>query len=139
MESRFATMLYGLLGPDGSLTYCNAGHNPPLIIGKRGLRRLETGGMILGAFDSVRFEQETITLDPGDVLIAFRDGVTEALNRDGIEFGEQRLLSSISTWQAPAALLERVLASVRDFTMGTEQGDDVTVLVLRFTGAHTEV
>lgn len=134
VESRFATILYGLLGPDGSFTYCNAGHNPPLVIGRRGLRRLETGGMILGAFDSVRFEEETVMLDAGDVLIAFSDGVTEALNREGIEFGEERLVSSITTLQSPKALLERLLTSVRDFTRGTDPSDDVTVLVLRYTG-----
>jgi hypothetical protein len=126
VESRFATILYGHLAPDGSLTYCNAGHNPPLVIGKRGLRRLEAGGVILGAFDSVRFEQETVMLDPGDVLIAFSDGVTEALNREGVEFGEERLVSSITTLQSPKVLLERVLASVRDFTNGTDPSDDVT-------------
>jgi sigma-B regulation protein RsbU (phosphoserine phosphatase) len=83
IESRFATVVYGALSCDGRLTYCNAGHNPPLLIGKGGLRRLDRGGLIVGVFEQATFEEETVQLDPGDTLIVFSDGISEALNPDG--------------------------------------------------------
>jgi steroid delta-isomerase-like uncharacterized protein len=136
IESRFATLLYGVLC-DGRMTYSSAGHNPPLVVGRSGVRRLERGGLILGAFPDTQFEEETVPLDPGDVLVVFSDGITEALNRDGDEFGEARLLSSITANCDTAAqtLLERILADVKEFSVGVEQSDDLTALVLRYTGS----
>jgi integrase len=64
VDSRFATLFYGVLTPDGRLTSCNAGHNPPFVVGQRGVRRLETGGLIIGAFKEITFAEETVQLDP---------------------------------------------------------------------------
>src|SRR5712675_725405 len=86
IESRFLTTFYGILAPDGALTYCNAGHNPPLLVSSSGIRRLETGGIVLGLFETARFEEETVTLRPDDLIILFSDGVTEAMNPDNEEF-----------------------------------------------------
>ena len=137
VESRFATVLCAVLTCDGRLTYCNAGHNPPMIVGRRGVRRLEQGGVIIGAFPDATFDEETVQLDPDDVVVVFSDGVTEAMNVDGAEFGEQRLLSSITDNREcpPTALLERILVAVHEFSAGAEQSDDVTALVLRYTGS----
>src|SRR5918994_441565 len=66
IESRFVTLMYGALYADGRLTYCNAGHNPPLVIGSQGFRRLERGGPIVGLFEGAVYEQETVRLAPGD-------------------------------------------------------------------------
>ena len=139
LESRFATMLYGVLQPDGCLTYSNAGHNPPFLLGRCGVRRLESGGLILGAFKDTTFEQETLRLDPGDVLVAFSDGVTEALNADGEEFGEERLIACVTANKdaPPSVVLECILDRVRRFAGGSEQNDDLTALVLRFAGEQT--
>src|SRR5215831_15556338 len=93
IESRFVTLMYGTLEPDGRLTYCNAGHNPPLVIGKAGVRRLEVGGPIVGLFEGATFEEETVALEPGDWLIVFSDGVSEALSADGEEYGEARIIA----------------------------------------------
>ena len=79
IESRFVTLMYGSLAANGNLLYCNAGHNPPLVVGKNGFRRLECGGPIVGLFESANYEEETVTLAPGDWLIVFSDGVSEAL------------------------------------------------------------
>jgi steroid delta-isomerase-like uncharacterized protein len=135
IESRFATLIYGLLSCDGHLTYCNAGHNPPLLLGRQRLRRLERGGLVVGVFKEAIFSDETLELDPGDTLVVFSDGVTEALNATGAEFGEERLLSCVQEMHElkPAALLKSVLDIVHEFTAGTAQNDDVTVLVLRYT------
>jgi phosphoserine phosphatase RsbU/P len=136
VDSRFATLLYGVLAPDGRLTYCNAGHNPPFIVGRRGVRRLETGGLIIGAFKSITFKEETVQLDPDDVLVVFSDGVTEALSADAIEFGEDRLLTCIDANRGAGAgvLLDSLIDAVRQFSVGAEQSDDLTALVLRYSG-----
>jgi sigma-B regulation protein RsbU (phosphoserine phosphatase) len=136
VDSRFATLLYGVLTPHGRLTSCNAGHNPPFVVGRRDVRRLETGGLIIGAFKEITFHEETVKLDPGDVMVVFSDGVTEALNADGIEFGEERLLTCIDAHRGASAavLLDSVIDAVRAFTVGAEQSDDLTALVLRYSG-----
>ena len=134
IESRFVTLMYGSLEPDGRLTYCNAGHNPPLVVGKAGVRRLETGGPIVGLFERAVFEEETVVLAPGDWLIVFSDGVSEAMAADGEEYGESRILAVVDrqTTAAPADLLKAIFADVKTFTKGAPQSDDITALVLRY-------
>jgi sigma-B regulation protein RsbU (phosphoserine phosphatase) len=136
IESRFATALYAIIGPKGELSYCNAGHNPPMVFGRNGVERLEKGGLILGLFEHATFEEGSTTLEPGDVLVAFSDGVTEALSTEGEEYGEQRLLDCVQAnrEQSPPELLDSIFASVREFTAGAVQSDDVTALVLRYDG-----
>ncbi len=136
VESRFATAFYAVLTPDGKLTYCNAGHNPPLLIRNDRVERLETGGLILGLFEHATFEEETVRVTPGDILVTFSDGVTEALSLLGEEYGEERLLECATQFRDGSVpeLLEGILASVRQFTAGAVQSDDVTALVLRYVG-----
>jgi phosphoserine phosphatase RsbU/P len=140
IESRFVTLMYGTMAPDGRLTYCNAGHNPPLIISGSGsaptLRRLECGGPIVGLFESATFDEETVTLSPGDWLIVFSDGVSEAMSASGDEYGETRIVSCVEKNKAmePRNLLEALFADVRDFTRGAAQSDDITAMVLRYGG-----
>jgi sigma-B regulation protein RsbU (phosphoserine phosphatase) len=127
-------MIYGILAPDGRLTYSNAGHNPPVLLSRKGVRRLETGGLILGLFAQATYEEETLELEPGDRLIVFSDGVTEAMNAAGDEFGEERLLRCLQSQGActPEVMLERLLAVVHEFAASAAQNDDVTALVLRY-------
>jgi sigma-B regulation protein RsbU (phosphoserine phosphatase) len=134
IQSRFVTVMYGVLAPDGKLTYCNAGHNPPILVGRNGVRRLETGGLILGLFPHATYEEETLQLEDGDTLVVFSDGVTEALNAGGDEFGEDRLLPCIDEHCGCATdvLLDRILSTVRTFAASAAQNDDVTALVLRY-------
>jgi len=134
IESRFVTLMYGTLEPDGRLTYCNAGHNPPLVIGKSGVRRLETGGPIVGLFEAATFEEETVTLAPGDWLVVFSDGVSEALSAGGEEYGEPRIIAAAENQldQAPREFLQALFSDVRAFTKGAAQSDDITALVLRY-------
>lgn len=98
---------------------------------------METGGLIVGAFKQATFEEETVQLDQGDLLVVFSDGITDALNKDGEEFGEERLLSWVKANPelAPSAFLEYCLDTVRRFTVGAAQSDDLTLLVLRYVGA----
>src|SRR3954464_4400136 len=137
IESRFVTLMYGVIKPDGHLTYCNAGHNPPLIISpgnSRQVRRLECGGPIVGLFEAATFSEETVTLTPGDWLIVFSDGVSEAMSASADEYGETRIVSLVEANKSlePTQLLEALFADVRDFTRGAPQSDDITAMVLRY-------
>jgi steroid delta-isomerase-like uncharacterized protein len=136
VEARFATAIYAMLDRRGRLTYCNAGHNPPLLVNRSGVRRLDWGGMIVGAFEHATFEDDTQQLWPGDVLVAYSDGVTEARDSSGDEFGEERLLScvQVNCTRSPVEVMESLLSSVHQFSAGTAQSDDITMLVLRYTG-----
>jgi serine phosphatase RsbU (regulator of sigma subunit) len=136
IEARFLTAFYGMLGPEGSLTYCNAGHNAPLLVSASGIRRLETGGVVLGLFDNASFEEETVSLEPGDLIIAFSDGVTEAMNPEFEEFTDERLLECATTHrgQTPQDVLDALLADVHAFCAGATQSDDITVVMVRYNG-----
>ncbi len=105
IESRFVTIMLGCLSDDGRLTYCNGGHNPPFVIGKSGVRRLETGGPVIGLLEFAPFVQETVQLDPGDVVVIFSDGVSEAMTvpaRSSATIGcwPSRRRGSLTAWAA---------------------------------------
>ncbi|HXH07840.1 MAG TPA: SpoIIE family protein phosphatase [Vicinamibacterales bacterium] len=136
IESRFVTLFYGVLRPDGTLTYCNAGHNPPFVFTGGRVVRLETGGPIVGLFDQVAFDEAVVALAPGDLVVVFSDGLSEAASPDGEEFGEGRLLDVLHEARArePEAVLERLFAGVRAFSHGAVQADDLTAMVLRYEG-----
>jgi serine phosphatase RsbU (regulator of sigma subunit) len=136
IESRFCTAFYATVQQNGTLTYCNAGHNPPMVFTADGVKRLEKGGLILGLFEHASFEEDTMTLHPGDLLVAFSDGVTEALSASGEEYGEDRLLACVEAnrQKSTREILDAIFASVREFSVGAVQSDDVTALVVRFDG-----
>jgi len=134
VESRFATIFFGVITPDGRLTYCNAGHNPPLLLSGGIVRRLETGGMIVGLFPHAVYDQETVQLAKGDLLTVFSDGVSEALSASGEEFGEARIQAVIESTgsESTDALLQTLLGAVRQFTQGAVQNDDVTAMIVKY-------
>ena len=136
IESRFVTLFYAVLAPDGELTFCNAGHNPPFLVSADGIKRLETGGMPLGLFAGAPLEEETVRMAPGDFLVTFSDGVSEALNPEGEEFEDARILESIegAAGRDAQSQLEHLFSSVNTFTAGAVQNDDVTVLVVSYRG-----
>jgi serine phosphatase RsbU (regulator of sigma subunit)/pSer/pThr/pTyr-binding forkhead associated (FHA) protein len=137
VKARFATMMYGVLRPEsGSLTYCNAGHNPPLVVGRTGIRRLERGGLILGLFPDAEYEEETITLEPGDVIAVFSDGVSESVNPAEEQYEEHRIADCVqrNVGAEPAVILERLLDDVRAFCAGAAQPDDLTAMILKYQG-----
>ena len=135
IESRFVTLMYGSLAGDGQLTYCNAGHNPPLVVSANGqVRRLECGGPIVGLFEGAQFDQETVSLSQDDWLIVFSDGVSEALSAAGEEYGEHRIVEIVrrNLSASPQQLLEALFGDVRGFAKGAAQSDDITAMVLRY-------
>src|SRR5262249_59574664 len=118
IEARFLTAFYGILHKDGSLIFTNAGHNPPILVKKNGIQRLEAGGVVLGLFESATFEQEKVMLEKGDVLLAFSDGVTEAMNEAKEEFGDDLLVSLMRNrhGQDPKRILTDLIKEVKAFT-----------------------
>jgi len=139
VEGRFATLFYGCLEGSGRLVTCNAGHNPGFLFrAKGGMERLEEGGLMIGAFDFATYAQQETVLVPGDTIVLYSDGVTDAEGPSGEQFGEERLLACLEGVRAadPASLLDHVLESVRAFVAGHTPADDVTVMVVRYgTGA----
>jgi sigma-B regulation protein RsbU (phosphoserine phosphatase) len=137
VRARFVTMAYGLIDRGGLLTYCNAGHNPPLVIGPRRTRRLDCGGMVLGIFSTATYEQEVLQLEPGDLIVVFSDGISESFNLAGDEFEESRIEACVRQHldKSPAEILDCLLADVRSFSEGTSQQDDQTALILRYVGS----
>jgi sigma-B regulation protein RsbU (phosphoserine phosphatase) len=128
--------MYSQLAPAGELVYCSAGHNAALILGEDGLRRLEADGMPVGLFDFAPYVSSKLTLKPGDTVVLYSDGVTEAHDIEGNEFGEPRLIEVLQQHlgQPAGEVLNRVVEAVQAFARGAEQYDDVTALVVRYLG-----
>ena len=139
IEARFATAFLGVLGPDGQLAYCNAGHNPPIVFGK-GVRRLTAGGIVLGLFPNATYEQGVVQLAHGDTVLLFSDGISEALNGAGDEFGDERICEAVrpALAESPQAVLEAVLTAMKRFADDAPQHDDVTALAVRYGSGISE-
>ena len=133
-QEKYATMFLGCYDAAiRELTYCNAGHLPPIMLGENGsLSRLDTSGMVVGLFDGVAYGESTISMQPGDLFVAFSDGVTEPENDAG-EFGEERLISLLREHrhQPLSRIGEVITGSVADWIGDAEQPDDVTVVLAR--------
>ena len=135
----FITLFYCVLNVEtGKLTYTNAGHNPPLLCRKKGECSMLplTAGVPLGISFPEDFSEGTVTLEPGDTLFIYTDGVTEAMNASGEEYGEGRLQKAISSklGKELSVLNSHVYDSVKKFAEGTPQFDDLTYLTLRYKG-----
>jgi serine phosphatase RsbU (regulator of sigma subunit)/pSer/pThr/pTyr-binding forkhead associated (FHA) protein len=139
VPGRFVTLAYASLTPAGELSYCNAGHNPPLVLRCGDVVRLDVGGPPLGLFSGVAYEEGALQLAPGDVVVVFSDGVTEASSPSGEEYGEARLISAARDLAglAPRAVVQGILASVRAFVETSAQSDDITVLAIRYLGTRS--
>jgi serine phosphatase RsbU (regulator of sigma subunit)/CheY-like chemotaxis protein len=133
----FVTAFYGVLEPEtGRMRYVNAGHNPPYLISSqkgKPFDRLRATGMALGVMEDSVWQQKIVRFTPGDVLLFYTDGVTEAQDRSGRFYGEQRLQEVLRSHSNRTAneILESILADLNDFLGGASQQDDVTLIVLR--------
>jgi CHASE2 domain-containing sensor protein len=132
---KFVTLFYAALDPaTRTLRYTNAGHNPPMLLRADGrLELLETGGLLVGIFAQATYEEGTAELGPGDALVLFTDGVTEAEDRRKAQYGEERLEALIRSARAGAAreIGDRICQEVLRFSRGTHQADDITVVVIK--------
>ncbi len=132
---KFATLFYGILDfTNHSLTYSNAGHeNPFLLRLDDSSDRLETGGTVLGVVEDFSYDQETVKLNPGDVLVVFSDGITEAFDTNDNQFGEKQLAEVIVAHrQEPAeSITNHIVDAVRRHAGAAPQADDLTLVVIK--------
>ncbi len=135
-SARYATFFYGLYeARRRTLTYVNAGHHAPILLRQEALSeplRLRTGGMVIGLFPEITYQQETIDLNPGDILVLFTDGLVEASNSQE-EFGEHRIASIVQRLGHLGAvqIQNEVLSQMAQFTHGTKPRDDMTLIVAK--------
>lgn len=135
-ENRYATFFYAEYDPANRvLRYVNAGHNAPMILRHSGgeITRLCDGGMVIGLFPDCEFRESRVVLAPGDIFLAYTDGISEAMDNDDDEFGEERLLSALREHKARTAadLIAEILERVDRFTAGAKQHDDMTLIAVR--------
>jgi len=131
---KYATLFLGIYdGRSHRLTYSNGGHLPPILIARNGgIRRLEAGGTVIGLFDNMTYEEGSVEMKPGEVFLAYSDGVTEPENDFG-EFGEQRLIDLVSdNRNLPLPQISQVVTTAVENWIGdNEQPDDVTLVLAR--------
>lgn len=141
LPGQYVTLFYCEYdGRQRKLTYCNAGHEPPLLVRRNGagiehIQTLSEGGTVLGLFAGGRYPSATVELEPGDTLLLYTDGVTDAVNPAGEWFERERLIAvmeELTRQNLPAAaVVEKVRNRVFSFAAGQAQFDDLTLLALR--------
>jgi sigma-B regulation protein RsbU (phosphoserine phosphatase) len=140
-DERYATCFFGVYDSQTRrLCYTNAGHLPPIYLRSDCVKRLETGGMVVGLFNDVPFEQGTIEIEPGGLLMAYSDGLIEPENVYGEEFGTERLIEVAKRNMAapPTVIAEAMMNAAEEWSSSPEQADDMTVVVMRFTEPSQE-
>jgi phosphoserine phosphatase RsbU/P len=135
-SSRYATFFFATLNPHTrEFQYVNAGHNPPVVVKDVSgeLRRLEACGPVVGLLPLATYEARSLILEPGDLLIAYTDGISEAMTAQDEEWGETRMLEAVPRLPTPSApeVLEKIFCAADEFTAGAEQHDDMTLLVMK--------
>lgn len=139
--STFVTVFYGLLNiKTGKLSYCNGGHNLPYILRADGTvdELNNVGGLLLGKFEGAPYEQDSVDLHPGDSIVTFTDGVTEAENENQEYFDEERLIKYLENRSAKNldSLVKGIFLEVMKFSGTAIQSDDITVLSVQYQGAE---
>jgi serine phosphatase RsbU (regulator of sigma subunit) len=135
-QNRFITFFFAIVDPhNGEMVFCNAGHNPPLLVRQSGeIVQLEGGGPVLGIFPAIAYHGQRCQMHPGDVLLLYSDGVTEACNPAGEEFeGRLLALAAEARGRSAAEIVQQVHEAVRDWIAGEPPADDITVVCARRT------
>jgi sigma-B regulation protein RsbU (phosphoserine phosphatase) len=131
---KYATFFFGVYDEaTRTLKYTNAGHLPPLLMQATGSRLLDPTGTVVGLFPSIRYEERQIEIAPGDVLVAYTDGITESENSYGEEFGLERLAEIVARNReaTASALLTKIFEAAALWNLSPEQADDITLLVAK--------
>jgi sigma-B regulation protein RsbU (phosphoserine phosphatase) len=132
--TKFVTLFLGKLNSESNEIYfSNAGHDPPFLFTEGDFSYLKTGGILLGAFPDSKYEQDKIIMKPGDLLILFSDGITEAMNHENKEFSEEKLLDVIrnNKESGPEFLIEKIVTAVKEHSGSTPQSDDITLMIIK--------
>ncbi len=136
LPGEFVTAFYGRLDARGRrLTYVNAGHDPPLMLRGDSLRELGTGGMVIGVIPDAEYDQESIDLQPNDIIVFYTDGVVDALDFEGHSFGRERLRKSVFKYRNCSAneMAQQIKWDTRRFAGLAEQNDDITLVVAKIS------
>lgn len=132
---KFATLFYGILDMRlHTLTYCNAGHEHPILLGVSGKTQdLEIGGIALGMLESFPFEEAVVTLNPGDLLVMYSDGISEAMDPASERFGRERLDAVLASEKGSplGSLTSNIVFAVQQHAGGAPQSDDITIVAIR--------
>jgi sigma-B regulation protein RsbU (phosphoserine phosphatase) len=131
---KYATFFFGLFNEETSaLTYTNAGHLPPLLLRGTNVELLDPTGTIVGAFANAKYEERTVHMQPGDVLVAYTDGITEPENEYDEMFGEERLQELLVKFENADSdeMIARTMEAVKQWTHSPEQADDMTMVIAR--------
>jgi sigma-B regulation protein RsbU (phosphoserine phosphatase) len=136
LAGQFATLVVGRAERDGGVEFVSAGHPPVLHLRKDAVRHESATGIPLGVFDGFRFPSRRLSLDPGDMLLLYTDGLTESCNSAEEEYGFRRIkrVARQHLRTTPSKLISECLSDHRDFQAGAKQVDDLTLLVIRRTG-----
>lgn len=133
--NKFATLFYGVLNTEkDEITYCNAGHNNPILISEDNkITRPDVGGLIVGIAPMVPYDEAKIKLNKNDLLVVFSDGITEAMNKEEEEYDEARLLEIITKNREKNSqeLIDLIFNEVNNFSKGQPQSDDMTIVVIK--------
>jgi len=138
--NRFSTLVLGHLNAENlTFRYCNAGHNPPLVFSGRSVRKLETGGTVIGLFEGLKYQEELVQTRPGDLILLYTDGVIEATSLSGEEFGEERLVRLISENRFLTAedIRKTVIEEVQRHSGREVPEDDITLVCLKILEDHS--
>lgn len=135
LPAHYATLVCGHVTRGGEVALCNAGHPPPLVLRGTGIQRLDATGLPIGMFPSSEFSVARLPLAPGEAILLYTDGVIEAENGTGAEYGADRLsmLAARSVAAAPLDLIGACLKDLSGYTAGFRPADDVTVMAIRRT------
>ncbi len=138
VSSMFVTVFYGILNTaTGEVEYVNAGHNPPYLLTASGIRKIPmTGGVVLGILEDFEFLSKRFTMEPGEKLFLFTDGVTEAFNGEAVAYGEERLeeFLGLRLGNSIEPIIKESLDDVNVFVDGAPQSDDITLLSVVYNG-----
>jgi sigma-B regulation protein RsbU (phosphoserine phosphatase) len=133
LSSRFTSLFYCEIEKNGTLVYCNAGHNPPLLRRARGFELLDRGGLVLGPNPAAQYERGHVSLRRGDMLVLYTDGLVERVNRQGRGFGMIRLRRLVRELEGAGAreAVDAIFEASDRHAAGAPQRDDMTVVVVR--------
>jgi sigma-B regulation protein RsbU (phosphoserine phosphatase) len=138
-SNRFITFFFSVLDPaTGKVAFANAGHNPPIVVRTSGeVEMLDGGGPVLGVLAIAPYSEQQAQLGPGDLLVVYSDGVTEAANMAEEEYGEERLIEVLKRRRTDSSdtIVSAVMESVNRFTSGAPQADDITLVVAKRASA----
>lgn len=136
MANQYATLVFGKINEQGMAELYNAGHLAPIVVKSGDAVAVESSGLPLGMFCDSSFTPSTLKLEPGETILLYSDGVTEACDHDGNEFTFARLLGSVKEAfrQGPTELVKQSLTAVEDFCAGAAKTDDLTIMALKYAG-----